>query len=83
MKESIWRTIAIAMITLCTGAFGTWASLGDKPSKEEVREMIRIEAPSALDVKSLRDEIIELKVEQARTSEKLELLLKKEGVIRQ
>ncbi len=73
-----WKLVAIALITIVVSSFGTWASLGsNKVSREEVEALIHSQTPSVTDFKALREDITGLKIEQARTTERLDLLLKK------
>lgn len=63
MGSNVWRPIAISILTFVLGVGASW--IGQSSSRDTV----------ATDLKALKDEIVELKVEQAKLSEKVDLLL--------
>lgn len=77
MPSTVWKSIAIALMTFILGAGATWLNDRDHMTKEQVMEMIHAEAPRLTDYSAIKDEIVAMQVAQARTDEKLDLLLKR------
>lgn len=65
MNSNVWRPIAIALLTFILGAGATWTSSATDRSS------------LAAEVKDLKQDIVDLKVEQARLEEKVDILLKR------
>lgn len=80
MNNGVWKFIATGLITLLLGAASAVYTIGtDRPTRAEVKELIQAQTPSPAEWQMLKDQVIAVRIEQARTSERLDLLLKRAG----
>lgn len=96
--SSLWKTIAVALIGIVATGASAWMVFDQNVvSREEVSRMIAIESDwrterevvlqvlgeSKIMLKQVAEDVTKVKVEQARLTERVELLMKQEMVARQ